>query len=112
MIETVDGNKLAYEYDFISPAPPDLDVEENRNGSLGRGYNAMRGKAGHHTMPELHEQSIGCPYCGETIVVLVDDSQPEQEYIEDCQVCCRPIVFDLVLGFDGEVQLSVRTENE
>ena len=63
-------------------------------------------------MPELHEQSVSCPYCGETIFVLVDDSQPEQNYIEDCQVCCRPIVIDVVVGFDGEVQLSVRAENE
>ena len=42
-------------------------------------------------MPELAEQSIGCPYCGESIIVLIDDSLPEQNYIEDCQVCCRPM---------------------
>ena len=34
----------------------------------------------------------GCPYCGERIELVVDASVPEQQYIEDCQVCCRPMV--------------------
>ena len=63
-------------------------------------------------MPELTEQSIGCPYCGETITILVDDSLPEQQYVEDCQVCCRPIVFDVVVDADGDVVVGVRAENE
>jgi hypothetical protein len=63
-------------------------------------------------VPELNEQSVGCPYCGETISVLIDDSLPEQNYIEDCQVCCRPIVFTVVDDADGNMLVSVRTENE
>ena len=63
-------------------------------------------------MPELTEQSIGCPYCGETITILVDDSLPEQQYVEDCQVCCRPIVVDVVVDADGDVAVTVRVENE
>lgn len=39
----------------------------------------------------LSEQSISCPFCGETITILVDASAGSQEYIEDCQVCCRPM---------------------
>ena len=62
-------------------------------------------------MPELTEQSISCPYCGETISVLIDDSLPEQQYIEDCQVCCRPIVFDITAGNDGDMLVSVQAEN-
>ena len=37
------------------------------------------------------EQSLRCPYCGERITVLVDHSVDVQTYIEDCEVCCRPI---------------------
>lgn len=36
---------------------------------------------------------VVCPYCGETISVLVDTSVSSQTYIEDCSVCCRPIQF-------------------
>jgi hypothetical protein len=42
------------------------------------------------------ESEIQCPYCGETISVLVDCSQTRQSYIEDCSVCCRPIQIDAV----------------
>jgi len=63
-------------------------------------------------MPEISETNIGCPYCGESISVLVDDSLPLQNYIEDCQVCCRPIVLDVIVDSDGEVVVSARSENE
>lgn len=32
-----------------------------------------------------------CPYCWETISMLVDLSVHNQEYIEDCEVCCHPL---------------------
>ena len=47
----------------------------------------------------LEEVALHCPYCGEPITVLVDTSEPAQEYIEDCEVCCRPMV--LTTCFDG-----------
>lgn len=37
------------------------------------------------------EADITCPFCWETLSILLDLSLPEQDYIEDCQVCCRPI---------------------
>ena len=37
------------------------------------------------------EHFFSCPYCGEPISMLLDLSVPEQTYIEDCEVCCRPI---------------------
>ena len=63
-------------------------------------------------MPELTEQSIGCPYCGETITILVDDSLPEQQYVEDCQVCCRPIVLKVSVDAGGDAVVLVTSENE
>jgi hypothetical protein len=35
--------------------------------------------------------TVTCPYCGEENEIAVDPgSGDSQEYIEDCQVCCRP----------------------
>ena len=34
---------------------------------------------------------VSCPYCGETITLLLDLSVEEQSYIEDCSVCCQPL---------------------
>lgn len=61
-------------------------------------------------MAALEERDIQCPYCGEQISVLVDPSEVGAEYVEDCQVCCRPIEFSLFEDMDGEVTLQVGTD--
>lgn len=60
----------------------------------------------------LEERPVSCPYCGETITVLIDCSYPEQSYIEDCQVCCQPIVFDITIDDDEQITAFVRREDE
>jgi hypothetical protein len=63
-------------------------------------------------MDALSNQRISCPYCGENIDVVIDCSVDEQEYIEDCQVCCRPITFKVGMQEDGEPQVDTYHENE
>ena len=53
-----------------------------------------------------------CPYCGEVIQLLVDCSVPYQEYIEDCQVCCKPMQIQANADGEGIPDLSVRSEND
>lgn len=45
------------------------------------------------------EQSveIHCPHCGEMFTTFVDLSAGESNYIEDCQVCCRPMTIQLTV---------------
>ncbi|MGD8415992.1 MAG: CPXCG motif-containing cysteine-rich protein [Pseudomonadales bacterium] len=54
---------------------------------------------------------VYCPYCGEYIEVIIDLSVDHQEYVEDCSVCCRPIVMN-VRADDGGASVSVRAEDE
>lgn len=63
-------------------------------------------------MNELDPREIDCPYCGETIDVLIDVSELPQRYIEDCQVCCRPINFDISEDYEGDVSVRVSHEND
>jgi hypothetical protein len=63
-------------------------------------------------MNQLQENDIGCPYCGETITILIDESVESQQYIEDCQVCCRPIEVVVYISPDGDSQIEVRGEDE
>lgn len=63
-------------------------------------------------MDELISSEVQCPYCGEYFEVLVDGSVPHQKYIEDCEVCCRPINFDVSVAEEGEVSVTVADENE
>ncbi|GAB6389071.1 CPXCG motif-containing cysteine-rich protein [Stutzerimonas marianensis] len=59
----------------------------------------------------LETQNYQCPYCGEEGEAVLDLSGGDQRYIEDCAVCCRPIVFDL--RTDGtDWQLEVFREDE
>lgn len=37
------------------------------------------------------EHFFTCPYCWQQISVVLDLSVDEQSYIEDCEVCCRPM---------------------
>jgi transcription elongation factor Elf1 len=37
------------------------------------------------------EHFFTCPYCWQQISVVLDLSIDEQSYIEDCEVCCRPM---------------------
>ncbi len=48
------------------------------------------------------EYFFGCPYCGEDISMLLDPSVSQQQYIEDCEVCCNPIDIRLHIE-DGEL---------
>lgn len=43
-----------------------------------------------------------CPHCGEPINLTLDLSIPEQSYIEDCSVCCRPMSVSYATA-DGEL---------
>lgn len=60
----------------------------------------------------LEESTIMCPYCGESFIILVDCSVTDQKYIEDCEVCCRPIEVHAAIYSDSQIQLSVSTDNE
>jgi transcription elongation factor Elf1 len=59
-----------------------------------------------HLSIEQHEQFFICPHCGELISVLLDLSVSSQNYIEDCEVCCRPIEIRYKVSGDGEVEFE------
>jgi hypothetical protein len=48
------------------------------------------------------EHRFFCPHCGEEISMVLDTSVRKQSYIEDCEVCCRPIRITYTLA-GGEV---------
>ena len=62
--------------------------------------------------PGLQESSVYCPYCGESIEVLLDPEDVGLDYIEDCQVCCRPIIMNVAVDADGDAFVTAMAENE
>lgn len=62
-------------------------------------------------MDLLQTHNLNCPYCGENIQIIIDCSVSGQDYIEDCQVCCRPI--NIYVSIEDEiVQIHLSHENE
>jgi len=61
----------------------------------------------------VESRTVNCPYCGETFETGVDASGGDQEYIEDCQICCRPIVFRITTDTAGHLlDLETRREDD
>ena len=55
---------------------------------------------------------VQCPYCWETIEIVVDPSEADQQYIEDCSVCCRPIHLQVHITPKGKYTLQAFSEDE
>lgn len=62
-------------------------------------------------MSFLQNHKEHCPYCGERIELIIDNSIEEQSYVEDCSVCCRPIVVQIYC-YDDETSVTLATEND
>jgi hypothetical protein len=50
----------------------------------------------------LQGHDATCPHCWETINLTLDLSVSDQSYIEDCPVCCKPLMISYTAE-DGEV---------
>jgi hypothetical protein len=58
-------------------------------------------------MNDVEEVALTCPACNAPISVLIDSSAGGQNYIEDCEVCCRPLTISFVVTTDGIESLQV-----
>jgi len=53
-----------------------------------------------------------CPYCGEPCLLAIDLTLPEQDYIEDCQVCCRPMRVSVQAADPDQPLVTLYSEDE
>jgi len=54
-------------------------------------------------MPLETDALYECPVCGETNAIGIDvTGGSRQRLLEDCPVCCRPLVFAIVVDRDGD----------
>jgi hypothetical protein len=59
------------------------------------------------------EAEVRCPYCGEINEITLDPgSGSEQDYVEDCQVCCRPWRVAVHYDPQGEADVTVEPEDQ
>jgi|TARA_B100001142_G_scaffold60601_1_gene59683 hypothetical protein len=53
------------------------------------------------------EYYFDCPHCWENQLKLIDSSVNNQSFIEDCEVCCNPLDFNLSIQNNNIVSFSV-----
>lgn len=54
---------------------------------------------------------VACPYCGEDIELAIDPGGGAvQQYVEDCEVCCRPM--NVTVTWDGEGAAHVEAASD
>lgn len=63
-------------------------------------------------MNTIEQVTVQCPYCGESIELEIDCSIFLQNYIEDCQVCCKPMTVDVSIDRRGFPVVIVKHEND
>lgn len=56
--------------------------------------------------------AVPCPYCGEHIELMIDESIDLQRYVEDCPVCCRPMEISVAIGAGGEVLANAARDSD
>jgi hypothetical protein len=61
-------------------------------------------------MSDLTPVPVICPYCGSSFELLIDRSAGNQEYSEDCQVCCEPMNVSVILTEEGWPIVDARQE--
>lgn len=76
--------------------PTDIDSLYGLEPVLEPGSDAADGSPGGTEFHIVH-----CPYCGEPFETLIDLSGGSSSYVEDCQVCCRPIEFKVEVDHAG-----------
>lgn len=52
-----------------------------------------------------------CPYCSEPITLLVDRTFKQQNYTEDCPVCCCPFIIEVNIDEEHYIHLTTHQEN-
>lgn len=61
----------------------------------------------------LGEHAVDCPCCGGHFTALVDPTEAGSEYIQDCEICCRPLRFVLASAPEsGAIVLTVAREDD
>ncbi len=60
----------------------------------------------------LESHRISCPYCGEIFDTSIDASVEEQCYIEDCEVCCHPILFRIIIRSEASIRIDTLREDD
>tara|TARA_A100001011_G_C14261737_1_gene822746 strand:+ start:1225 stop:1407 length:183 start_codon:yes stop_codon:yes gene_type:complete len=56
----------------------------------------------------LLEKYFQCPHCWQEQLKLIDPSEKNQNFIEDCEICCNPIDFEILINYNEIVDFQIK----
>lgn len=63
-------------------------------------------------IPSLtHFSAIQCPYCWQTNELAIDVAFSEQQMVEDCPNCCRPIALHITMDSMGDIHVQADSDD-
>ncbi|MBD3422195.1 MAG: CPXCG motif-containing cysteine-rich protein [Chitinivibrionales bacterium] len=54
---------------------------------------------------------VQCPCCWQSSDIVIDDTVENQEYYEDCEICCRPMHIQ-VARIDDKIEVVANSEDD
>lgn len=89
------GNDLSDAFGDDDKPDPEFEGELDRDFPLGDGTADT-------------DALVHCPYCGEAVEITLDPgSGAQQDYVEDCEVCCQPWRVSVSYGEYGAASVSI-----
>jgi hypothetical protein len=59
------------------------------------------------------EAEVSCPWCGEAVLLTLDPwGGAAQDYVEDCEICCRPWAIRVRWSRRGRARVEVEPLGE
>ena len=54
-----------------------------------------------------------CPYCGEETELDIEDMEEDHQiFVQDCQICCRPLQIEVMFDREFGRNITLRREDE
>lgn len=53
------------------------------------------------------DETIACPFCGQSFALVIDTSAASQQFVTDCEICCRPFLVRVECEAGEVLSLSV-----
>ena len=61
----------------------------------------------HPKFKKVLEFEFTCPYCWESQFKFIDPLIENQSFIEDCETCCNPISFNIIISNNSIIHSDV-----
>ena len=65
-----------------------------------------------HGQTVMSDKQIVCPYCGSENWFIIFEHKINDSLIQDCGICCNPIVIKIIHSTNNEIELNISKENE